>query len=110
MKAIMPFSTRGASEGSYGSEKIGNVRPCPELLVERPGVGRTRRGQIEQTQVQISDQFSPHGGRRRPVEGDRPQVGKIMEQMLDPVVLGLADRLVEAAGTAGRSDHVPQAD
>ena len=33
-----------------------------------------------------------------------------MQQLLDPVVLGLADGLVEAALPAGGGDHVPKAD
>lgn len=33
-----------------------------------------------------------------------------MKQMLDPVVRGVPNRLVEAAGPARRSDHIPQAD
>jgi hypothetical protein len=35
---------------------------------------------------------------------------KIVEQMLDAVVLGVADRLVEAALPLGGGNHVPKAD
>ena len=33
-----------------------------------------------------------------------------MKQVLNLVVLGVADRLVEAASAAGRGDYVPEAD
>ena len=54
--------------------------------------------------------FRPAAAAVDAVERDRPEIGKIVQQMLDVVVLGLADRLVEAAAPACRRDHVPQAD
>jgi len=58
----------------------------------------------------LADQPPPDACGRRSVEGDRAKLGKIVEEVLDLVVLRLADGLVEAAAAAGRCDHVPQSD
>lgn len=58
----------------------------------------------------LADQRATDPCRRRSIERDRPEPRKIAEQMLDLIVFRLADRLVEAAAPARRSDDVPQAD
>ena len=58
----------------------------------------------------LSDQLAPDDRGGGPIESDRAERRIIAKQMLDPVVRGLADRLVEAAGPCRRSDDVPQAD
>ena len=58
----------------------------------------------------LADQPATDPCRRRSVERDRSEHRKIVEQMLELIVLCHVDRLVEAAATARRSDDVPQAD
>jgi len=58
----------------------------------------------------LADEPAPDPSGRRSVEGDRPEHRKIVEQMFELIVLRFADRLVEAAAPARRSDDVPQAD
>src|SRR4051794_23048297 len=57
-----------------------------------------------------TDQLAADGGGGRAIEGDCTKLRKIVQQMFDLVVLCEADRLVEAAATPGRGDHVPQPD
>ncbi len=45
-----------------------------------------------------------------PLKAIAAKVGEIVQQMLDPVVLGFANGLVEAAAPGCRRDHVPKAD
>src|SRR4029079_16138008 len=58
----------------------------------------------------LSDQLAAGSGGRRTIEADRLQCREVVEQMLDAVVRGLADRLIEASAPRCRGDHVPQAD
>src|SRR6185369_694762 len=58
----------------------------------------------------LADLPAPDPRRGRSVECNRSEHRKIVEQMLELVVLCLADRLVETAAPARRSDDIPQAD
>ena len=58
----------------------------------------------------VTDQPASDRGCCRAVERDGAKIGEVLEQMLDTVVLGKADGLVEAARTRRGRDHIPQAD
>src|SRR5690348_379989 len=58
----------------------------------------------------LADELAADGRGGRTVEGDRLEIVKIVNEMLDPVVLCLADRLVEAPAATCRRDYIPQPD
>ena len=110
-KSIMPPTTLGASERLLRSYESAEDGPVSGFFGEGSRIGGAGGWQVDQSDAGWGcDELPSRDGSSRAVEGDRPQRWKIVEQMLDPVVFGFANRLVEAAATACRGDDVPQAD
>jgi hypothetical protein len=58
----------------------------------------------------LTDQLAPDGGRGSSIERNRAEFWEVTEEVPELIVLGLADRLIEAAAATGRRDYVPKAD
>src|SRR5689334_14033075 len=112
MNAIMPSTTRCASERLLRLKEFAQAGPGSGFFGEGPGVRGARGGKIDVLDPgqRLADQAAPDARRGRAVECDSSDVRKVAEQVLDLVMLGEANGLVEASASHGGRDHVPQAD
>src|SRR5690348_1852436 len=72
--AIMHRSTPGASERLLLAKDFAKQGPGARLVVERPGVRRARRRQVNEPEPRrrLADQLAADGRSGRAVERDRP--------------------------------------
>jgi phosphatidylinositol alpha 1,6-mannosyltransferase len=108
----MHGSTPGASERLLRQNESAKACPHECLLIERLGVRSARGRKVNETNLRrrLADQFPADRSGCGAVKGNPSKLSEIGQQVLDLIVIGLADRLVEAAGPACRGDYVPKAD
>src|SRR5689334_13207097 len=96
---IMRVWKRCASERLLPLNELTEHSPCSGLCGEGLRIRGAGRRQIDQDYIGrgSADQLAADPCRGGAVERDRPKLPKIVKQMFDLVVLGLPDRLVEAA-------------